>query len=167
VLEALSALPEGGQLEGGTPAHLLGMEGGDGLVLLADVGRPPVANMFKQAGEASVGGGVLVEQEARLVPTRLERAALARATASLGECPPEPCRPGRAELDGYLALQLDHPHQVGVSLGIREAAVPWYPSGLGCSRSEEVVVARLHREPVVFPDLHPSFPASAWGRPRA
>jgi len=98
------------------------MEGGDGLVVVVDVGRPPVANMFKQAGEASVGGGVLVEQKARLVPAGLERTALAGAAASLGECPREPFRPRWAELDGYLALQLDHPHQEGSAFGRQTGA---------------------------------------------
>jgi hypothetical protein len=56
VVEALSALPERGQLEGGTPGHLFGVEDGDWLIVLVHVGRPPVADMLEQAGEAGVGG---------------------------------------------------------------------------------------------------------------
>jgi hypothetical protein len=83
VQEAFAALPERAQVEGGAPGHLLGVEGGDRLIVFGDVGRPPVANPLEQPGQARVDRSVLAEDEPHPVPARLALAALTRPALSL------------------------------------------------------------------------------------
>src|SRR5438128_4182098 len=50
VAEVEAAGPKRRELEGGAPGHLLGVVGGDRLIVLAHLGRSPVANPLQQPG---------------------------------------------------------------------------------------------------------------------
>ena len=63
VLEALAALPEGSELEGSTPGHLLGLVARDEFVPLVHLRCPPVADPLEETAKRSVEGAVGAEQE--------------------------------------------------------------------------------------------------------
>jgi len=97
------------ELGGGTPSHLLGVVGGDRLIPLPHLGRPPVANPLQQAGQAGVGGGVRAQEEPRPVLAGLDLAALAGHPTRLAHGLPEPLGPRRAEFHRY---QTFHPDEL-------------------------------------------------------
>jgi hypothetical protein len=125
------------------PGHLLGVVGGDRLIVLAHLGRPPVANPLQQPGQAGVGGRVLAEDEPRPVPARLHLAALAGPALSLGQRPPEPPRPGRAELHRHQLLHPNHPNQARARRmrrnGRPRAASPSLPR---CEEAKSAIAGR-------------------------
>src|SRR6266540_2466132 len=92
------------QLRGGTPAHLLRVVGGDGLIALPHLRRAPVAHAPEQGCEGGVGGGVRPEQEGRPVAAGRELAALVGAALRLGHRLAEALRARRTELDREAAL---------------------------------------------------------------
>src|SRR5712691_4836542 len=92
VAESEAAGAEQVELRGGTPGHLLRLEGGDELVALVHVGRPPMANQLEQAAECAVAVGVAAEQEADPVAARLDLRARARPALRPGERLREPLR---------------------------------------------------------------------------
>src|SRR5207247_2296628 len=101
--------PERLELEGGTPGHLLGVENRDRLIVLVDLGRPPVTNPLQQTGQAGVSRRVLVEDEAHPMSARLALAALANPAASLSQRPAEPSRSRRPELHRHQPLHPSEP----------------------------------------------------------
>ena len=83
-------------------AHVVG---GDELVALVHLGRPPVAHPLQEASEAFVDVAVAAQHKAHPVAAaQLEFAALAGAAASLLHRLCEPFRPRWAELDGQHPL---------------------------------------------------------------
>ena len=81
-LEALAALPEGAELEGGAPGHLLRVVGGDELISLVHLARPPVPDALEQAAESAVDGVLACKQKRNPVTAALALAALARPAFS-------------------------------------------------------------------------------------
>ncbi len=84
---------------------ILRLEGGDELIVLVDVGCPPVANRLEQPAERAVAVGVAAEPEADPVAARLDLDALAAPALRPGERPGEPFRARGAELDNQQPRQ--------------------------------------------------------------
>lgn len=60
------------KLRGRTPGHLGGVVGGDHLVVLGHLGRPPATHASDQTTESGVGARILAELKARAVVARLD-----------------------------------------------------------------------------------------------
>jgi len=68
---------------------ILGLVGGDELISLVDLGRPPVANPLEQAAESAVEGGLACEQKRDPVAAGLDLRALAGPALRQGDRLPE------------------------------------------------------------------------------